>query len=110
MHEGHGSRGGEILLTKRPRFGPKQVRSLKGLRVGTKLRQCCKASGTVEKILVEVTGEPYQSILSLRVSCRTSLDGGKTWHEGGYLSLGDMNVVPYTHNGKWNPSNWLERL
>lgn len=109
MQEDHDFGRGRFLLKKRPYFGRKQVRSLKGIRVGIRYHDC-NGVGRVTKTLIEITGKPYTDGTGWWVRCQMSFDHGRTWHENQTISLEDNNVVPYIHNGKWNPSNWLERL
>lgn len=95
--------------SNRKHFGPKQVRTLKGIKIGTMLFECNNLGGKTVRLLVKITGEPYQDEIGWFVKCERSFDRGKTWLED-TVGLEDQNVLPYTGNGQWNRSNWLERL
>lgn len=92
----------------RKHFGPKQVRTLRGLKIGTVLYECSNFGKKTTRVLVKITGEPYRNHIGTIVDCERSDDGGKTW-EPSLIGLGDHNVVPY-QSGAWNQFYWLERL
>lgn len=94
------------LVDKRPHFGSKQVRTLRGIKRG---RIFFEKDGELMSLLIKISREPYQEKDgSWWVMCSHSYDHGKTWSGNQTLSLQDHNLFPY-EGGVWNTSNWLKR-
>ena len=91
---------------QRPNFGPKQVRTLRGIKPGNILIQCNSIHNFKRKLLI--LSEPYSDRKNSREDALwyDYIDlNGSTVQSGSVL---DVGVLPY-NTGKWNPTNCLLR-
>lgn len=99
---------GPPLGTDRPHFGKRQVRTLRGIKVGNKYRKMYEKHGPGKFWVVKE--EPFQdSDGDWWVKCYIyySPRGEKTVQKH---SLADAGVVAYTSGFPWNQFNWPKRV
>lgn len=103
-------RGSAPMVSEdRPYWGPRQVRTLRGVRPGAVLMRRSRLAGSYggQQVFVVVRG-PYSRDHDLGWVDIVYLDGGVNRDYQFSLSLGDFGVVPYP-GGAWNQTNYLER-
>jgi len=97
-----------FVSNKRPYFGPKQVRTLKGIKPGRMLLG--KMHGKPFHFIFIVRGKPFQDDNGnwfVPVSRKSVTEKGR-WYSL-EISLSDYGVIPYK-NGQWHTKNWLSRI
>lgn len=90
-------------LKKRPSFGPRQIRTLKGLHVGQKVITFCEGEGVGD--LLEIVAFEKDDFIEVN---KINSEGYCRFQDE--ISLADHNVIPYDiHSKKWNPRCCLLR-
>ena len=91
------------VTTKRPYFGLRQVKTLKGIVPGLILREV----NAVDSSLILVLSHPYEDDLGWRFDYVSwPLRDGLDFQKGGFCV--DRGILPYS-NGLWNGTNHLLR-
>jgi len=93
-----------VFLKERPYFGPRQIRTLRGLHVGQKVIQFGEGYGASN--LLEIKSLDGASKTGSIKVITIGFDGGSKYYEEN-TSLIDHNIIPYDDSwpGPWN-STW----
>ncbi len=89
-------------VNRRKHFGSKQVRTLKGLKIGKRYTHLLKSVSEFYTITSKVKTAGIFGDIFLYVN---SVDNNNYYQ----LFLGDVSIIPYS-NGSWNPTNYLKRI
>ncbi|MHA1829178.1 MAG: hypothetical protein ACTSX6_11090 [Candidatus Heimdallarchaeaceae archaeon] len=97
---------------ERPNFGPRQVRTLEGIKPGNIFKKVGLA-GTGSESLILIISEPFPKIIgddklpSMRFEYLVLRGCMKGWLDGAFAA--DKSVIPYLPGNVWNNSNYLLR-